>query len=202
APPSRRRCFASTPRSIWAALHRGDRADNEGFRPSPLPSICRARLPARHSSGTTQRTIGSTSPLLFRNDGLDATALDSDAAPEAADLPRLSEREVLTLIVKGFSYAEAARLTGSHRTPSRPTCATSTASSRSTRAARRVRGAAARAREARRVTGEGHQSDFPWKPPVSLRFGEGDVALQQGPPPGRGSSPSTGVASGPAGPTP
>ena len=80
------------------------------------PAIRPPRLPARYSSGTrtTQRTIGSTSPLLFRNDGLDAAALDSDAAPEAADLPRLSEREreVLTLIVKGFSYAEAARLTG------------------------------------------------------------------------------------------
>jgi len=36
------------------------------------------------------------------------------APGEAADLPRLSEREhdVLTLIVKGFSYAEAARLMG------------------------------------------------------------------------------------------
>src|SRR5262249_23624719 len=37
---------------------RGDRADNEGFRPSPLPPVRRARLPARYSSGTTQRTIG------------------------------------------------------------------------------------------------------------------------------------------------
>jgi DNA-binding NarL/FixJ family response regulator len=41
-------------------------------------------------------------------------SLESTAAPEAADLPRLSEREreVLTLIVKGFSYAEIARLLG------------------------------------------------------------------------------------------
>ena len=27
----------------------GDRADNEGFQPSPLPPVCRARLPARYS---------------------------------------------------------------------------------------------------------------------------------------------------------
>src|SRR5262249_35164958 len=31
----------------------GDRADKEGFRPSPLPPVCRARLPARYSSGTS-----------------------------------------------------------------------------------------------------------------------------------------------------
>src|SRR5262249_8259514 len=36
----------------------GDRADNEGFRPSPLPPVCRARLPARYSSGTTAQRTG------------------------------------------------------------------------------------------------------------------------------------------------
>ena len=36
---------------------------------------------------------------------------------------------------------------------------------------------------------------------MSLRFGEENVALQQGPPPVRDSSTSTGVASGPAGTT-
>jgi len=35
-------------------------ADNEGFRPSPLPPVCRARLPARYSSGT--RTCGCRRP--------------------------------------------------------------------------------------------------------------------------------------------
>ncbi len=41
-------------------------------------------------------------------------APDAAAAPDPSDLPRLSDREheVLTLIVKGFSYAESARLMG------------------------------------------------------------------------------------------
>src|SRR5262249_1449229 len=36
----------------------GDRADNEGFRPSPLPSVCRVRLPARYSSGSYRAAEG------------------------------------------------------------------------------------------------------------------------------------------------
>jgi hypothetical protein len=37
---------------LWHSWGAGDRADNEGFRPSPLPPGCRARLPARYTSGT------------------------------------------------------------------------------------------------------------------------------------------------------
>ena len=48
-------------RSLFAsdrAARAADRQDNEGIDPSPLPPIRPSRLPTRHPSVTTQRTIG------------------------------------------------------------------------------------------------------------------------------------------------
>src|SRR4030095_10014 len=40
-------------RDVGVPRVEGDRADNEGFRPSPLPPVCPTRLPARYPSGTS-----------------------------------------------------------------------------------------------------------------------------------------------------
>jgi hypothetical protein len=75
-----------------------DRAVNEGFRCSPLPALCPARLPARRPSVTTERMIGgpgagSGLPGGVRPGRRAAHRAWASARRGRADAPRASARE-------------------------------------------------------------------------------------------------------------